>query len=66
MYEGVADAYALLDRWEDAEQARRAALALRRELGDQECVGRNLRILSTTLWRLCRGTEVQPNPHMTW
>ena len=22
-----------------------------------ECVGRNLRILSTTLWRLCRGTE---------
>jgi DNA-binding CsgD family transcriptional regulator/tetratricopeptide (TPR) repeat protein len=57
LQEGVADEYALLDRWEDAEQARRAALALRRELGDQASVGKNLRILSTTLWRLCRGAE---------
>ena len=57
LYEGVADEYALLDRYEDAEQARRAALALRRELGDLENVGKDWRILSMTLWRLCRGTE---------
>ena len=57
LYEGVADEYALLDRWEEAEQARRAALALRRELGDQQSVGKDLRILYMTLWRLCRGTE---------
>jgi DNA-binding CsgD family transcriptional regulator len=53
----VADEYAVLDRWEEAEQARRAALALRRELSDTESVGKNLRILSVTLWRLCRGEE---------
>ena len=57
LQEGLADEYALLDRWEEAEQARRAALALRRELGDTESVGKNLRILSRTLWRLCRGEE---------
>jgi DNA-binding CsgD family transcriptional regulator/tetratricopeptide (TPR) repeat protein len=57
LQEGVADEYSLLDRWEDAEQARWAALALRRELGDAESVGMNLRMLSTTLWRLCRGAE---------
>ena len=57
LYEGQADEYSLLDRWEEAEQARRSALALRRELGDQEQVGANLRLLSITMWRLCRGKE---------
>ena len=57
LQEGLADEYALLDRWEEVEQARRAALALRRELGDELSVGKNLRSLSTTLWRLCRGEE---------
>jgi DNA-binding CsgD family transcriptional regulator/tetratricopeptide (TPR) repeat protein len=57
--EGVAGEYALLDRWEEAEQARRAALALRRELGDTESVGKNLASLSSTLWRLCRGEEAE-------
>jgi DNA-binding CsgD family transcriptional regulator/tetratricopeptide (TPR) repeat protein len=57
LYEGLADEYAVLDRWEQTEKARRSALALRRELGDQEHVGANLRVLSTTLWRLCRGEE---------
>jgi DNA-binding CsgD family transcriptional regulator len=57
LQEGAADEYALLDRWEEAEQARRAALALRRELGDTESVGKNLRMLSMTLWRLCRGKQ---------
>jgi predicted ATPase len=57
LYEGTATEYSLLDRWEAAEQARRSALALRRELGDAEQVGANLRLLSITLWRLCRGAE---------
>src|SRR5262252_6850528 len=57
LYEGAATEYSLLDRWEQAEGARRTALALRRELGDEEKVGANLRQLSITLWRLCRGKE---------
>ena len=57
LHEGVAGEYALLDRWEEAEQALRTALALRRELGDDLHVGEDLRLLSTTLWRLCRGEE---------
>jgi DNA-binding CsgD family transcriptional regulator/tetratricopeptide (TPR) repeat protein len=57
LYEGAATEYSLLDRWEQAEEARRAALALRRELGDEEKAGANLRLLSITLWRLCRGKE---------
>jgi DNA-binding CsgD family transcriptional regulator/tetratricopeptide (TPR) repeat protein len=63
LYEGAATEYSLLDRWEQAEGARRAALALRRELGDEEKVGANLRILSTTLWRLCRGQEASQAVH---
>ena len=63
LYEGVADEYALLDRWEEAERARRSALALRRELGDQEQISANLRFLSTTLWRLCRGEEASQAAH---
>src|SRR5215813_5281504 len=57
LYEGAATEYSLLDRWEQAEDARRGALALRRELGDEEKAGANLRLLSITLWRLCRGKE---------
>jgi DNA-binding CsgD family transcriptional regulator/tetratricopeptide (TPR) repeat protein len=63
LYEGAATEYSLLDRWEQAEGARRAALALRRELGDEEKVGANLRILSITLWRLCRGQEASQAVH---
>ena len=57
LQEGVAGEYALLDRWEETEQALLAALALRRELGHSLNVGEDLRLLSTTLWRLCRGGE---------
>ncbi len=57
LHEGVAGEYALLDRWEDAESALRAALELRRQLGDDLSVGEDLRLLSRTLWRLCRGEE---------
>src|SRR5215469_9726536 len=55
--EGIAGEYSLLDRWEETEEALRAALALRRELGDHLAEGRDLRLLSKTLWRLCRGQE---------
>ncbi len=55
--EGLAREYALLDRWEEAERPLRAALQLRRELGDDLSAGTNLRMLSTLLWRLCRGAE---------
>ena len=53
----LAGEYSLLDRWEEAEQAlpHRAGAAAR--LGDGQNVGKDLRLLSTTLWRLCRGEE---------
>jgi DNA-binding CsgD family transcriptional regulator len=57
LQEDVAAEYALLDRWEETEGALRTALALRRELGDDLHVGQDLRLLSTTLWRLCQGEE---------
>ena len=57
LYEGAAAEYALLDRWPETEAALRTALAFRRELGDVESAGRDLCILSTALWRLCRGSE---------
>src|SRR5215469_15722476 len=63
LYEGAATEYSLLDRWEQAEGARRNALTLRRELGDKEKVSANLRLLSTTLWRLCRGEEASRAAH---
>ncbi|MGH3152797.1 MAG: ATP-binding protein [Trebonia sp.] len=57
LHEGVAGEYSLLDRWEEAERALRAALRLRRELGDELSAGQDLQRLCTTLWRLCRGEE---------
>ena len=57
LQEGVAGEYALLDRWEDTESALRAALELRRQLGDNLSIGEDLRLLSRALWRLCRGEE---------
>lgn len=57
LQEGVAGEYALLDRWEEVESALRAALELRRRLGDDLSVGEDLRLLSRALWRLCRGEE---------
>ena len=56
-HEGLAGEYSLLDRWEEAEHELCAALTLRRELGDDVRAGEDLRLLSTTLWRLCRGSE---------
>lgn len=80
LQEGVAGEYALLDRWEKTEAALRAALELRRQLGDDLSVGEDLRLLSRTLWRLCRGEEdiraseeavqvlaaLPPSPALAW
>ncbi len=57
LHEGMAAEYSLLDRWEEAEAALRTALGLRRGLGDDLSAGEDLRLLSKTLWRLCRGQE---------
>jgi len=57
LHEGVAGEYSLLDRWPEAERALRTALSLRRELRDDLSAGEDLRMLSSTLWRLCRGEE---------
>jgi DNA-binding CsgD family transcriptional regulator len=57
LYEGQAGEYALLDRWQETEAALQKALAIRRDLRDTLRVGADLRLLSTTLWRLCRGAE---------
>jgi DNA-binding CsgD family transcriptional regulator/tetratricopeptide (TPR) repeat protein len=55
--EALAREYSMLDRWQEAEQALRTALALRRELGDQPAIGKDLRGLAETLWQLCEGEE---------
>jgi DNA-binding CsgD family transcriptional regulator/tetratricopeptide (TPR) repeat protein len=57
LYEGLAGEYSLLDRWEETEETLRAALVLWRELADDRSIGQDLQMLSTTLWRLCRGDE---------
>jgi DNA-binding CsgD family transcriptional regulator/tetratricopeptide (TPR) repeat protein len=80
LHEGLAGEYSLLDRWEEAERPLRAGLQLRRELGDELSVGTDLRVLSKTLWRLCRGDEAEwaareavmvlevlpPGPELAW
>ena len=63
LHEGLAGEYSLLDRWEETEEAVRAALALRRELGDDRSVSQDLQVLSATLWRLCRGDESHAAAH---
>jgi DNA-binding CsgD family transcriptional regulator/tetratricopeptide (TPR) repeat protein len=59
LHEGLAGEYALLDRWEETEATLQVALAMRRDLGDTLRVGADLWLLSTTLWRLCRGAECE-------
>ena len=57
LHEGIALEYSFLDRWEDAEVAMQTAADMRRALGDVLKISADLRFLSTTLWRLCRGGE---------
>jgi DNA-binding CsgD family transcriptional regulator len=80
LHESAAGEYSLLDRWEEAERALRIALELRRQLGEVPKLGEDLRMLSTTLWRLCRGKEsdqaaqeavrvletLPPGPELAW
>jgi DNA-binding CsgD family transcriptional regulator/tetratricopeptide (TPR) repeat protein len=63
LYEGAAGEYALLDRWHEAETALRLALDLRRATHDDVHAGDDLRRLSVTLWRLCRGKESEEAAH---
>ncbi len=55
--EELARELSLIDRWEDAAAAWQAALDLRRALDEPEAVADDLRWLSRSLWRLCRGEE---------
>jgi DNA-binding CsgD family transcriptional regulator/tetratricopeptide (TPR) repeat protein len=55
--EELARELSLIDRFEEAADAWQAALDLRRALGDPESVATDLRWLSRSLWRLCRGEE---------
>ena len=47
----------LLDRWQDAADAREHALELWREAGDRLREGDTMRRLSRTMGHLCRGRE---------
>ncbi len=57
LYDGLATEFSLVDRWQDAADAGEQALALWREAGDRLREGDTLRLLSRTMWRLCRGIE---------
>jgi DNA-binding CsgD family transcriptional regulator/tetratricopeptide (TPR) repeat protein len=57
LLESLAYELSLVDRWEEVAEARREAIGLRELLGDAVRVAENLRWLSRSLWRLCRGAE---------
>ena len=57
LYEGLAGEAALLDRWQEAADARERALALWRAAGDRRREGDNLRLLVRELTGLCRGAD---------
>lgn len=57
LYDALATEVALVDRWEEAAEARGQALALWREVGDDLRTGDTLRHLSRVMWRLCRGED---------
>src|SRR5215468_6744635 len=60
---GINDESSVFDPWEKTEEAVRAALAVRRELGDDRSISQDLQVLSATLWRLCRGEESHAAAH---
>ncbi|MGZ4478711.1 MAG: ATP-binding protein [Nocardioidaceae bacterium] len=59
LYDGLAYELSLTDRWQQSADARQAALTRWREVGDRLREGDDLRLLSRTMWRLCRGPESQ-------
>ena len=80
LYDGLANELALVDRWRDSADARERALALWQDLGDRLREGDDLRRLSRTMWRLCRGEDAEraavaavaaveplgPGPELAW
>jgi DNA-binding CsgD family transcriptional regulator/tetratricopeptide (TPR) repeat protein len=59
LQEGLAGEAALLDRWQEAADARERALALWRAAGDRRREGDNLRLLARELTSLCRGADAE-------
>lgn len=57
LYDRLAYEASLVDRWQEAADARLAALPLWRQAGDRLREGDTLRLLWRTMWRLCRGAE---------
>ena len=57
LYDAFAYEAGLLDRWQDAADAREQALALWRQVGDPLREGDTLRWLACSLCYLCRGSE---------
>jgi DNA-binding CsgD family transcriptional regulator/tetratricopeptide (TPR) repeat protein len=57
LYDGYADALALVDRWPAAVEARQNAISIWHDLGEVRREGRDHRKLSNVMWRLCRGPE---------
>ena len=57
LYEGFAREASLLDRCQEAADARSRALAVWRELGDRLREGDTLRLLGSSLYALARGDE---------
>jgi DNA-binding CsgD family transcriptional regulator/tetratricopeptide (TPR) repeat protein len=57
LYDGLASEVSLLERWQDAADARERALELWRAAGDRLREGDTLRQLARTMGHLCRGLE---------
>jgi DNA-binding CsgD family transcriptional regulator len=57
LYAALAREDSLIDRFEEAEVAGRAALQLYRQVGDRLGEGDMQRRLSRVMWRLCRGAD---------
>ena len=57
VYEQLAVQCSMIDHWERAVEAREYALAYWREVGDPLRIGDATRVLSRSLWRMCRGVE---------
>jgi len=57
LYQALGDEAALIDLWEESADARRKALAFWHAAGDPLREGDMHRMLSRSMWRLCRGAE---------
>ena len=57
LYDGYAEALALVDSWPQAAEARQRAIQIWHDLGEQRREGHDHRKLSAVMWRLCRGAE---------